>query len=250
MQQPHTATPDTLQAALQQHEATKADYLAQRERLTTLGQRLEKHRNAATAATCESERAGEAWRIQLREADGELTKDIKQLKRQELDTRELAEEFNGLVNEMQPDFELCQVDVYEARERYQRACSTAGVMYADQRLDEAFRALLALREAAPLLDALCHRFHLMGCETWYPGTELEQDKTERERADSRMAMISHPITAALATHEPGAVDATRQALALLDMSPLETSAPDYSSAITRQRVRARANNDDTRLVSI
>ena len=82
-----TSLPSEIQKSLLRLQELKAEYLGIRERLVGLAQRIEKHRKTAAADSEESAKAGEQWRQQFREQDGELTKAIRYLKWQELDGR-------------------------------------------------------------------------------------------------------------------------------------------------------------------
>ena len=94
------------------------------------------------------------WRKLLRESDGVLTKDIRNFKRQELDSCELALEYVCLAGELQPAMDLWQMDTYEARERYLSSRETAFALYGDHCLTTSATALFALPEAEAFLKSL------------------------------------------------------------------------------------------------
>ncbi|MCY1284450.1 hypothetical protein D9M68_310520 [compost metagenome] len=146
--------PGEIQAALQNHSEAKADYLSMRERLSNLAKRIDKHRKTAAAANEQSTQAGTTWRTQFRIHDGELTKEIRDLKRQELDARELAEEYTSLANELQPEFGLCQLNTDSACDAYRNARESAQRVYGDHCLVSSAAALFALPEAQLFIAAL------------------------------------------------------------------------------------------------
>lgn len=154
MNEHYLTLPDVIQTALIAHDEDKAIYLALGERLDALRKREEKHRKTADAAEQQAMDNGATWRKLFRESDGELTKDIKTFKRQELDSRELALEYACLAGELQPEMELCQIDTFEARERYLSSRENAFTLYGDHCLTTSAESLFALPEARPFLDAL------------------------------------------------------------------------------------------------
>ena len=155
MNEHHLSLPDEIQTALKIHDEYKQTYLSIRERFEGLRAREEKHRKTAGAAEQQAMLDGATWRKLFRESDGVLTKDIRNFKRQELDSRELALEYACLAGELQPAMELCQIDTYEARERYLSSRETAFALYEESKLTgkgdasvaqtfhETFRALYA-----------------------------------------------------------------------------------------------------------
>ncbi|HBO7074793.1 hypothetical protein ACSLV1_07720 [Pseudomonas aeruginosa] len=146
--------PDEIQSALQAHESAKADYLNMRERLVSLARRIEKHRKTADAALAEASSAGGIWRSQFRKTDGELTKEIRDHKRKEVDARELAEEYRNLAGELRPQFEICQLDTYQVRESYLLARQSACSSYNSHCLVDSAIALFAHQEASIFFSAL------------------------------------------------------------------------------------------------
>ena len=83
-----------------------------------------------------------------------MTKDIRNFKRQELDNRELALEYACLAGELQPELELCQIDTYEARERYLSSRDAAYTLYGDYCLTNAATSLFKTPEGQVFLTAL------------------------------------------------------------------------------------------------
>lgn len=143
MNEQTTSLPSEIQQSLLRLHELKAEYLGIRERLVGLAQRIEKHQKTAAAASEESARVGEQWRQQFREQDGELTKAIRDLKRQELDGRELAEEYTNLAKELQPEFELCQIETDKARRSFNTCREGIRERYLDYSLAESAAALFA-----------------------------------------------------------------------------------------------------------
>ena len=160
MNEHHQSLPDEIQTALKIHDANKQAYLSIRERLENLRAREEKHRKTASAAEQQAVLDGATWRKLFRESDGVMTKDILNFKRQESDSRELGLEYTCLAGDLQPEMELCQIDTYEARERYLNSRETAFALYGDHCLSTAAAALFALPEAETFLQAL-HRKKLI-----------------------------------------------------------------------------------------
>lgn len=154
MNEHHLSLPDEIQTALKIHDEYKQTYLSIRERFEGLRAREEKHRKTSGAAEQQAMLDGATWRKLFRESDGVLTKDIRNFKRQELDSRELALEYACLAGELQPAMELCQIDTYEARERYLSSRETAFALYGDHCLTTSATALFALPEAEAFLKVL------------------------------------------------------------------------------------------------
>ncbi len=146
--------PAAISSAIEHYEQVKTSYLEIRERLVSLASRIEKHRKTASAASEESTLAGNTWRRQFRESDGVLSKEIRELKRKELDTRELAEEYTNLASELQPEFELCQLDTADARKRCDDAREAAKTDYVNHSIQQAGAELFATSNAQGLIDAL------------------------------------------------------------------------------------------------
>lgn len=161
----HTsALPDSIRDALERHQEATARYRTLRERLATLGERLEKHRKTTAAAMAQSELAGTTWRAKFHAADGELSKEIRALKREELDARELAEEYGRLVTVLEPEFGLMQLDTAEAFLGVEQCREGAHDLCARHCLDASAAALFALPEGQALIAALARYQPTMGRE--------------------------------------------------------------------------------------
>lgn len=146
--------PAAVSSAIEKYALAKTSYLEVRDRLVSLANRIEKHRKTASAASEESTLAGSAWRRQFRQSDGVLSKEIRDLKRKELDARELAEEYISLASELQPEFELCQLDTADARKRCDDAREAAKTDFVNHSIQQAGAELFTMPNAQHLIDAL------------------------------------------------------------------------------------------------
>lgn len=153
-----TELPQNIVAQIQKFEESKATYLQHQERLGLLAKRLEKHRKAADAAQAESIQLGNQWREEFRHSDGELTKEIRNMKAREIEARELAEEYKNLVTELTPEYELCLLDTYQARNSHLSYLQSLKDSYADYIFNRATEELFSRPEAIPFLVGLNHRF--------------------------------------------------------------------------------------------
>ncbi|AOE84643.1 hypothetical protein [Pseudomonas sp. TCU-HL1] len=183
----HTsALPEAIRDALERHQEAKASYWILRDRLKVLGERLEKHRKTEAAAKAQSELAGSTWRAKFRAADGELSKEIRDFKREELDTRELAEEYGHLVAELEPEFGLIQLDTAEAFLRIEPRRESAQDLYARHCLDSAATTLLALPEGQAFISALARYQPTLRRElTGNPAYELDVNaQSQRQIIDA------------------------------------------------------------------
>jgi len=146
--------PKHVQEAIQLHDERKAKYMEMRTRLASLYQRLDKHRKTAVAAHHEAQTARDAWRAKFHETDGELTKEIRELRRKEADAQELGKEYTLLADDLAPQAGLLQIEVYDAQEQYSRSRDDAHDLYAEYSLRNAAQTLFALPEAAPVFMAM------------------------------------------------------------------------------------------------
>ncbi|WP_219272929.1 hypothetical protein [Pseudomonas sp. Xaverov 83] len=238
--------PDEIQKALKIHEEKKEIYLALRERFSELRKREEKHRKTADAAEQQAIKDGATWRKLFRESDGELTKDIRNFKRQELDNRELALEYACLAGELQPELELCQIDTYEARERYLSSRDAAYTLYGDYCLTNAATSLFEIPEAKVFLKALQRKKVMIQ-------RDIEKDAFYREAlfhddakaADSEQARRLGEVlfgfidqaSATLSTED----DAVWQSLAIVPRDDFTTGEHELKNKIYRTRRRSDLN---------
>lgn len=238
-----TALPDDVAAALVAHDEAKAAYLVQRETLVTLGKRLEKHRATGRAARHESEAAGSEWRAAFRAADGELTPEVLKTKREELDKRELAESYEQLAAELEPSYQLAQLDVCDARERYVHTWNKAAALYEGHRFATASAAMFATEQGLAWLRLIQGRKarHFnevvadgIGNNTRASG-QAERDEAARERFKGALAKL---VESAATSLEPAEADPQDQTLRLLTVTVYELGDREASSPATRYQKRA------------
>lgn len=195
----HTsALPEPIREALAHHQDAKADYLTLRDRLASLGQRLEKHRKTRDAAMAQSELAGTTWHARFRAADGELSKEIRDLKREELDARELAEEYGNLAAALVPEFGLMQLDTAEAFLQAEQRRATAHDLYAHHCLESAAAALFALPEGHALISALARYKQTLSRElarhpAYEPDARAPTQQQIREALEQRQGQVLNDL---------------------------------------------------------
>lgn len=151
------ALPQNILTAIHKFEEAKDEYEQHQKRLGQLSKRLEKHRKAAEATQAQSTQLGTQWRDAFRQNDGELTKEIRALKTQEVEAREMAEEYNNLVAELTPEFERCQLDTTKARNNHLSTLESLRQLYADYQFTTSAEKLFSLPEAKPFLIALNYK---------------------------------------------------------------------------------------------
>lgn len=238
-----TTLPEAVVAALVVHDEAKAAYLVQLEPLVTLGKRLEKHRATGRAARHESETAGSEWRAAFRAADGELTPEVLKAKREELDKRELAESYEQLAAELEPSYQMAQLDVCDARELYVRAWNKAAALYEGHRFATASAAMFATDQGQAWLrliqeqkarhfndvvaDGIGNSFRASG--------QAERDEAARERFKGALAKL---VETAAASSRPAEADPQAQALQMLPVTVYELDGREASSPASRHQKRA------------
>lgn len=239
--------PEDVAAALVNHDQAKAAYLTQRETLIALGKRLEKHRATGRAARHESETAGSEWRADFRDADGELTPEVLKAKRDELDKRELAESYEQLAAELEPSYQLAQVDTAFARSAYDSALERATEVYDDHRLAIASAALFATAEGRTWLRLVqlqeAKHLHAVIKEDIVGDAQTTSGQTERKQAArGRMERaLAKLVDEAAAAVEPAEIDPLEQTLQALDITAYElTGRATNVIALNRQRAEAQA----------
>lgn len=238
--------PEDVAAALVIHDEAKASYLVQRETLVTLGKRLEKHRATARAARHESETAGNEWRAAFRDADGELTPEVLKAKRDELDKRELAESYEQLAAELEPSYQLAQVETAYARRTYDSTQEKATAAYGDHRLATASAALFATAEGRTWLRLMQrqeakHLHAVIGEDIIGNGAtaqgQAERQQAARGRMERALAKLVDEAAAAVA---PAEADPLEQTLQALDLTAYElTGRATNVLALNRQRAEAQ-----------
>lgn len=242
-----TTLPEAVATALVVHDEAKAAYLVQLETLVTLGKRLEKHRATGRAARHESETAGSEWRAAFRAADGELIPEVLKAKREELAKRELAENYEQLAAELEPSYQLAQVDTAYARRMYDSAREKATAAYDDHRLAIVSAALFATdagrtwirlvqRQEAKHMNAIVKE-DLVGDAQTTSG-RAERKEVARGRMERSLAKLVDEAAAAV---EPAEVDPFEQTLQALDLTGYElTGRATNVIALNRQRAEAQA----------
>lgn len=156
-----TTLPENIQSAIIKFEEKKATYVELQERLNQLHKKLEKHRKSAAATQLQSEQLGTQWREAFRQNDGELTKEIRTIKNSEIEAKDFAEEYAKLVNALLPEFELCQLDTHDAREKYISITKEVRASYTDHTFDTAMSELFSLPQAKLFLTAVKTKFEII-----------------------------------------------------------------------------------------
>ncbi|MAM59061.1 MAG: hypothetical protein CMN25_17245 [Salinicola sp.] len=141
-----------------EHMATQAQlrdvYLAKRKDLQTYVDRLRRNQKGAAAAREEAETSDTRWRELLRENDGEVTREVRQLKRAVTDNRETAEELEAMAAELEKEYETRNIDVIEARTAYGSAAYKAKRIELRKKFDNALAAVIATPEGQALIDVM------------------------------------------------------------------------------------------------
>lgn len=240
----HADLPEALQAALSTHESCKTTYQNCRDRLTTLGKQLSKHRNTRDVAEWQAKQVGTAWREAFRAAEGELTKAIRDQQRQENEQLELSKEYARLVQELEPEFSLCQLDTYDARTAYLSSRRQAYDQYADHCLNTAAAELFAVPQAKAFFAALKRKGVM---DAWSatpdkhlsPGGVAEHWEAIKKGISNTDRVVCQVIQQAVAQHtieEPD--DAHWQSLNLISKLNYESIDTKLSSPIQRGKHRA------------
>lgn len=239
--------PAAVSSAIEEYAQTKTSYLELRDRLVSLANRIEKHRKTASAASEESTLAGSAWRRQFRESDGVLSKEIRDLKRKELDARELAEEYTNLASELQPEFDLCQLDTAAAREACGTARNEAKRLYADHSLEQSAEALFALPEALRLIDNL-ERKGLVLPASNEPSQarrmgpdEIEANETAKSERLRQLGEVMQRLINRARKHGRTVEDPIWQALQAISKLSIETLPSQLTGPMTITRRRKELN---------
>lgn len=175
-----------------------------------------------------------------------LTKDIRNFKRQELDSCELALEYACLAGELQPAMELCQIDTDEARERYLSISETAFALYGDHCLTTSATALFALPEAEAFLKALQRKKLIIQRDierdTFYREATFNDEKKavsseQARRLGETLFGFIDRASAALSVD----YNAVWQALSIVPRDDFTTGEKELKSPIYRARRRSELN---------
>lgn len=190
------ALPQNILTAIHKFEEAKDEYEQHQKRLGQLSKRLEKHRKAAEATQAQSTQLGTQWRDAFRQNDGELTKEIRALKTQEVEAREMAEEYNNLVAELTPEFERCQIETVKARKNHVGSLTDLKKIYADYTFTQSAVRLFSLPEAKPFLASLNHKLKAIDhhLKTTEPYSRMPDDK---EVAEVQLRMEGELILGAI-----------------------------------------------------
>lgn len=155
--------------AVPEHMATQAQlrdvYLAKRRDLQTYVDRLRRNQKGAAAAREEAETSDTRWRELLRENDGEVTREVRQLKRAVTDNRETAEELEALAAELEKEYETRNIDVIEARQAYGSAAYKARRIELHKKFDRALASVIATPEGQALIDVMGPMQEMLGRDT-------------------------------------------------------------------------------------
>ena len=236
-----TSLPSEIQQSLLRLHELKVEYLGIRERLVGLTQRIEKHQKTAAAASEESARVGEQWRQQFREQDGELTKAIRDLKRQELDGRELAEEYTNLAKELQPEFELCQIETDKARRAFNTCREGIAERYLDHSLAESAAALLASPAGQVFISNLEKKGLINPKEQLQNGSarlhanEIEARNAAEKARTLRLGRVVESLINEARSSFEAPEDCTWQKLKPIGKLPVEVLPKELESTIAMQR---------------
>lgn len=218
--------PENIVLTIKKVEEKRASYTAQRDRLANLGKRLEKHKKTAEAAEQQSKQAGVAWREKFRIADGEITKEVRELKREEADSRDFAQEYRALTNELSPEFELCQIEAHFERNALLNQLNNGCLEYSTYALAQAAEELFYTPEGKAFLTALKQ---YRAVEHYYRTAEGHTPITPT--AD----MIEASINKAIEKHQIDINNEVWSTLTLESRSDYEAPASTFSSFIQTQR---------------
>jgi|JI8StandDraft_1071087.scaffolds.fasta_scaffold53984_1 hypothetical protein len=137
MQEKTTALPENIQAAIDHHETAKQAFIDS----------YDKYKATTQAAHNQAQQTGQQWRELIRQSDGALTKEITTLRRKETEDKDIAEEFDKVVLEVESIALNSERDAYNAWREHCAALHNATKLYDDYVLQNATRELLALPEA-------------------------------------------------------------------------------------------------------
>lgn len=156
-----TEQPVSTEAALHAHEIAYREYSELKERVTTLHERMTKHKRTADVALSEANERADYWRKALRSTDGEINKEIRKARTESSDAKEMAEEFQLLANEVAIEYEIARIDLHELRDKYLAARKAARSAYGQQCREIAATELLNTAQAASFFGELARSGHLL-----------------------------------------------------------------------------------------
>lgn len=156
-----TEQPVSTEAALHAHELAYREYSELKERVTTLHERMTKHKRTADAALSEANERADYWRKALRSTDGEINKEIRKARTESSDQKELATEFQQLANEVAIEYEIARIDLHELRVKYLAARKAARIAYGQQCREIAATELLKTTQGTSFFGELARSGHLI-----------------------------------------------------------------------------------------
>lgn len=175
-----------------------------------------------------------------------MTKDIRNFKRQELDNRELALEYACLASELQPELELCQIDTYEARERYLSSHDAAYTLYGDYCLNNAATSLFEIPKTKVFLKALQRQKVIIQRDIekdafyrealFHDNTKAVDSEQARRLGEVLFGFIEE-ASVTLSTED----DAVWQSLAIVPRDDFTTGEHELKNQIYRKRRRSELN---------
>jgi len=154
-------SPAITEEALKAHDQAFRAYSELKERVITQHERLVKHQKACAAAQEESKSHGDYWRKLLRSSDGEVTKDIRSARTESLAARELSEELQLIVNQVELQLGIDRLDLYELRSKYLSLRSEARTAYSLQCRETAASEVLETSQGDALFIELTRSGHLL-----------------------------------------------------------------------------------------
>jgi len=222
-------------------EKAELYYLDIREKLVEHGRLLDKHRKTAEAATAEATDAGEDWKAALRSSGGDISKSVRELKRQEIAARETAEEFTALVKEVEPDFNDLQAVTCQARSAYVKAHYRVEREKTKNRLNEAAKALFSTDEGKEFLDMFLFQAAVISVAA-ESDQRLEEmvasgaatqlgitiDDLEKDVVDQRTHKFAYEFMWRMAVENWGETDGNYGFDSPIPLGPYETSSTEAS----------------------
>lgn len=217
--------PENIQVAMTDYEAKKQAFIVSREKYSTLLTRLDKHKKTAQAARNESEQSSQTWRDLLRETDGALTKELTALRRQESDAKDLAQEFDNLIVEVEKNVLVSEVEAWDAWCEYIKARDFLIQLQDAYDFEQAKEVLLAMPEAKVIARAIAkiNKFNYRELANTYGGAYMAAEQREYERlATAKSNSVLGDMFAALLDNQDNQCDVV-ETLDLESCHPLNTS---------------------------
>ncbi|RXE48975.1 hypothetical protein B4O83_13760 [Chromohalobacter israelensis] len=244
----------TPEKARQRLEQTRADYLAQREKLAPAAQELNRLRKIRAAAEQQSKQAGENWRQGFLEDFGKRGKEIREQQKAEREWRLEVEQTEAMIELLEPQVEWLRLHTQIAREEFQRNRRNAREVLGRHALLEAVKALCATDEAQEfyatlpaLFDAvaedLCNNApymaHHFGVDvSAEPGTAIKSslNNQENSRLDFEIRQRQYAAIGEMVWRlRPEVRDAKPEGLADLEPLASEDARNIYGGTIARAR---------------